>query len=224
MDTLKHIQPGGERDRLSTESRLIEAVGQLIAQEGFENLGLRKVAECAGVNKTLIYRYFDSLDGLIYAYVRQHDFWINMPVEMPDSSNVKSYLKALFRRQIAEARQNVALKRLRRWELTGNKEFATLIREQRERNGVQFFEAFAGFTPIDKERLRSVTALIDAGIIHLSILEENVRMFNGVDIQSDGGWEQLALGIETLIDMLVIDTPKQRTRSAELISKIGWKI
>ncbi len=56
-----------ERDREMTETRLIDAVGALIAEDGFEALGVRRVAERAGVNKTLIYRYFDSLDGLILA-------------------------------------------------------------------------------------------------------------------------------------------------------------
>ena len=46
-----------ERDRDMTEEKLINAVGELIVEDGFESLGVRKVAEKAGVNKTLIYRY-----------------------------------------------------------------------------------------------------------------------------------------------------------------------
>lgn len=46
-----------ERDRYMTEEKLINAVGELIVEDGFESLGVRKVAEQAGVNKTLIYRY-----------------------------------------------------------------------------------------------------------------------------------------------------------------------
>ena len=111
-----------ERDREKTEEKLIQAVGDLILEEGFESLGLRKVADRAGVNKTLIYRYFDSLDGLIYAYMKRHDFWINYN-EKPDISDIKVYLKALFRRQITEYRSDTSIKRVRRWELSTDKDF-----------------------------------------------------------------------------------------------------
>lgn len=192
-----------ERDRETTEEKLIDAVGELIVDAGFEALGVRRVAERAGVNKTLIYRYFDSLDGLIYAYMKQHDFWLNMTSERPDSSDIKAYLKAFYRRQIVEYREHTVLKRVRRWELSSRNEFAAEIRAQRERNGVQFLEMMAGFATIEKERVQAITALVDAGIAYLALLEENCRMYNGIDIESDEGWAQIARGIDTLIDMMV---------------------
>lgn len=200
MDTLKIVKK--ERDREQTEERLIAAVGEMIAAEGFESLGVRKVAERAGVNKTLMYRYFGSLDGLIYAYMRKHDFWLNMPAGLPDTSDIKGYLRAFYRREIAEYRGNTALKRLRRWELSTDKEFVARIRDQREKNGVRFTETMAGFARIDKPNLQAITALVDAGIGYLAMLEDNCRMYNGIDIGSDAGWEQLARGIDTLIDIL----------------------
>jgi len=202
MDTLKIVKM--ERDRESTEERLIAAVGEIIAAEGFESLGVRKVAELAGVNKTLIYRYFGSLDGLIYAYMRKYDFWLNMPAGRPDTSNIKEYLSAFFRNQIAEYRGNTTLKRLRRWELSTDKEFVTRIRDQREKNGVQFMETMAGFARMDKQQMQAITTLVDAGVSYLAMLEDNCRMYNGIDIQSDAGWEQLARGIDALIDTMII--------------------
>jgi len=192
-----------ERDRDMTEEKLIHAVGELIVEEGFESLGVRKVADKAGVNKTLIYRYFDSLDGLIYAYMKKHDFWINSPSEQPDSSDIKGYLKLFYRREIAEYRSNIALKRLRRWELSATKDFVTAVRDQREKNGVRFMELMAGFAKVDKEHLQAMSALIDAGISYLAMLEENCRMYNDINIQSDEGWELIARGIDVFIDIII---------------------
>ncbi|MDR2916592.1 MAG: TetR/AcrR family transcriptional regulator [Tannerella sp.] len=45
-----------EKNRSQTEQRLINAVEELIIEKGFEKLGIRAVAEKAGVDKTLIYR------------------------------------------------------------------------------------------------------------------------------------------------------------------------
>lgn len=192
-----------ERDRDMTEEKLIKAVGELIVGEGFESLGVRKVAEQAGVNKTLIYRYFESLDGLIYAYMKKHDFWINAPLERPDVSDIKGYLKTFYRREIAEYRDNTALKRLKRWELSSDKDFVVEIRAQREKNGVRFMEMMSGFAKVDKEELQAITALMDAGIAYLAMFEENCQMYNGIDIQSDEGWEQIAKGIDALIDIMI---------------------
>jgi AcrR family transcriptional regulator len=66
---------GMARDRRETERKLIEAAGRLMAREGFARLGVNAVAAEAGVDKVLIYRYFDGLPGLIRAYARQGDFW-----------------------------------------------------------------------------------------------------------------------------------------------------
>lgn len=192
-----------ERDREMTEERLINAVGELIEAEGFESLGVRKVAEQAGVNKTLIYRYFESLDGLIYAYMKTHDFWINTPLDRPDVSDIKGYLKTFYRKEIAEYRDNTALKRLRRWELSSDKDFIVEVRAQRERNGVQFMEMISGFAKVEKEQLQAISALLDAGIAYLAMFAETCKMYNNIDIQSDEGWKQIAKGIDALIDMTI---------------------
>ena len=49
-----------------TRRRLISAVGSLLAREGFKGIGVNAVAREAGVDKKLIYRYFDGLPGLTF--------------------------------------------------------------------------------------------------------------------------------------------------------------
>ncbi|MDR2887371.1 MAG: hypothetical protein LBV26_05130 [Bacteroidales bacterium] len=49
--------------------------------------------------------------------MKKHDFWLKAPIERPDTADIKGYMKTFYRREIAEYRNNVALKRLRRWEL-----------------------------------------------------------------------------------------------------------
>ena len=70
------------KNRQATEQLLLEAVNRLVEQDGFEGLGINAVAAQAGVSKMLIYRYFGSLNGLIAAYIRQYDFWINVRPEL----------------------------------------------------------------------------------------------------------------------------------------------
>jgi AcrR family transcriptional regulator len=192
-----------EKDRQRSEEKLINAVGELIEETGFENLGINQVAKKAGFSKNLIYRYFESLDGLVYAYMKKHDFWVNTQDEMPDTGDIKAYLKDFYRRQTGEFRGNIALKRLRRWELSADKDFVVEIRTQREKNGVRFMDIMSRFAKIDKVQLQAISALIDAGIAYLAIFEENCQMYNGINIQSNKGWEQIANGIDLLIDATI---------------------
>ena len=60
------------KNRQATELALIKAVDDIIEESGFEGLGINAVAAKAGVAKMLIYRYFNSLDGLIAAYIQQN--------------------------------------------------------------------------------------------------------------------------------------------------------
>lgn len=62
------------RNRQATERNLPDAVHELVAGQGFETLGVNAAALRAGVSKTLIYRHFGSLEGLIAAYIGKHDF------------------------------------------------------------------------------------------------------------------------------------------------------
>lgn len=192
-----------ERDRQQSEENLIKAIGELIEENGFEKLGINQVAQRAGYSKNLIYRYFESLDGLIYAYMKKHDFWLNTLLERPDVSDIKGYLKTFYRREIAEYRDNTALKRLKRWELSSDKDFVVEARAQREKNGVHFMEMMSGFAKVDKEQLQAISALIDAGIVYLAMFAENCKMYNDIDIQSDRGWGQIAKGIDMLIDIMI---------------------
>ena len=85
-----------ERDRKATEQRLIDTVGEMIAEEGFEKLGVNAIANRAGVSKILIYRYFNSVNGLVSAYIQQNDFWINFPQKLPAKEEMRYILKKMF--------------------------------------------------------------------------------------------------------------------------------
>ena len=108
----------GERDREATEKRLLDTIGKMIAEDGFEKIGINAIAAQSGVSKILIYRYFGSVEGLMAAYIRQHDFWLNFPLEYPSREKLAAFVKSMFQGQIEQLRNNPTLKRLYRWELS----------------------------------------------------------------------------------------------------------
>ena len=117
MVTLVEMK-GVERNRDATEKRLLETVGRMVAEKGFEQIGINAIAAQSGVSKILIYRYFGSVDGLLAAYIRQYDFWLNLPADVPERDELPQFLKTLFQQQIDRLRTDAMLRRLYRWELS----------------------------------------------------------------------------------------------------------
>ena len=189
------------KNRQTTEMNLIKAVDELIEENGFEGLGINAVAAKAGVSKMLIYRYFNSLDGLIAAYIQQHDYWINFDEQLPDEEHIGEFIKEIFKRQIAMLRQSYTLRRLYRWELTSNNTFIKELREKREAKGVWLGDAVSKLSKHPQKETAAMASILTAAISYLSLLEENCPVFNGINIQTEDGWKELEEGINILIDI-----------------------
>ena len=192
-----------ERDREATEKRLIDTIGKMIAEIGFEKIGVNAVAAQSGVSKILIYRYFGSIEGLIAAYIKQHDFWINFSTKIPSKEELPNYLKQMFQGQIEQLRSNPTLKRLYRWELSTNNEMIAKLREQREITGVARIDKFCELTGYPKNEIQVIASLLTASISYLVMLEEFCPVYNGIAINQDSGWKQISDGIEVLIEKIL---------------------
>ena len=198
------------KNRQTTEMNLIKAVDELIEENGFEGLGINAVAAKAGVSKMLIYRYFNSLDGLIAAYIQQHDYWINFDEQLPDEEHIGEFIKEIFKRQIAMLRQSYTLRRLYRWELTSNNIFIKELREKREAKGVWLVDAVSKLSKHPQKETAAMASILTAAISYLSLLEENCPVFNGINIQTEDGWKELEEGINILIDIWLEKRQKRK--------------
>lgn len=192
-----------ERDRETTERRLLDTIGQMITESGFEKIGINAVASQSGVSKILIYRYFGSVEGLMAAYIRQHDFWINFPQELPDRNQLPAFLKNMFKEQIEQLRSNPTLKRLYRWELSSDNAIVMTLKEQREKAGMQRLTKISELTGYSLEELAPLATILTASITYLVMLEEFCPVYNGIPLNKDAGWKQIIEGINTLIDKLL---------------------
>lgn len=189
------------KNRQATELTLIKAVDDIIEENGFEGLGINAIAAKAKVSKMLIYRYFNSLDGLIAAYIRQNDYWINFNEELPDKEHLSEFIKQIFKRQIIQLRESYTLKRLYRWELSTDNKFVKELRDKREEKGIWLIEAVSRLSKHPQKETAAVASIITAAISYLALLEENCQVYNGLKIQQETGWEQLEEGINLLVDL-----------------------
>ncbi|NLI37446.1 MAG: TetR/AcrR family transcriptional regulator [Bacteroidales bacterium] len=189
-----------ERNRESTEKRLLDTVGEIIATEGFEKLGINAVAARSDVSKILIYRYFGSIEGLMTTYMRRNDFWLNFPQSFPEKAQMPLFVKQIFYSQIEQLKNNVTLRKLYRWELSCNNAMIVDLRKQRERVGVDIISKVSNITGYPEKEIAALASIVSASITYLVMLGDSCDVYNGIAINSDSGWNQIKEGIDLLVD------------------------
>jgi len=191
------------KDRSSTEKDILKAVGDIILEQGFEKVGVNAVAQRAGISKMLIYRYFGSVEELLTRYILQKDYWINISTDSSDIQDISKFLKGIFRGQIVQLREDITLKRLYRWELSENNPITGQLREKRELNGCRLIESVSLLTGSSPKEIAPLASILSASISYMALLEELNPVYNSIDLQSDNGWEEIAVGIDTIIDLWI---------------------
>jgi len=191
------------KDRELTERKILDAVGSIIASDGFESVGINVVAQRAGVSKMLIYRYFGGLNGLLSKYLLQKDFWVNTNMNIEKLSDISGSLKQLFREQIRQLQNDIILQRLHRWELSTENQAIRLLREKREQNGNELIRSVSELTHSSSAEIASLASIISAAISYLVLLEDQNPVYNGIDLHNDRGWEQIVGGIDLIIDLWI---------------------
>ena len=69
------------RDRFATRAAILESASELIAAQGVNALGVNVLAQTAGCDKVLIYRYFGGLDGVLAALGAERMVWPRVEVD-----------------------------------------------------------------------------------------------------------------------------------------------
>ncbi len=194
-----------QRDKEVTKQKLIDAVGTVILRDGFSNVGINSVAKEAGVNKVLIYRYFNDLDGLLKAYVKQKDYFTklsNMTSENVTVSSEDEVAKIgtdIFVGQLKEALKNKELQEILLWELTNKNEVTKAIAEEREAEAVELLRLLEKVVDYSKTDIPAISSILLAGIYYLVLRSRHVNVFNGIDLTTEEGWQRIEKGIEAII-------------------------
>lgn len=189
------------KNKEKTKQRLIEAVGNLLRTKGFQQVRVNEVAAEAGVSKILIYRYFGDLEGLIDAYVRQKDFWISYRLKKDTPENIQEKIKQMYRDQINSMRQDQAFRELHLKELADKKLLSQEVEEIRQNNGIHLIEKVSQVTGRPKEEVASLASILSGAITYLTLYETMGDKFNGINLKTEAGWEQIAEGCDLLIDL-----------------------
>ena len=191
------------KNREQTEEKILEAVGSIIENQGFEKVGINAIATEAGVSKMLIYRYFGGIEELIAQYVIHKDYWANTDAAIINPEAVGDSIKSMFRRQVEQLRNDITLRRLYRWELFTDNQNIQQLRNRREENGCRLIKMVSALMGCPDAQVAALASILSASISYLALLESQCQSYNGICLQTDEGWNQLMQGIEMIIDLWI---------------------
>lgn len=191
------------KSREQTESKILEAVASIVESDGFEKLGINTIALKANVSKMLIYRYFGGLEELVARFIMQKDYWANTDTLILNPHSVGDSIKSMFRNQIEQLRNDVTLRRLCRWELSCHNASIDRLRDKREENGCNLIKVVSRLTGCSNSKVASLASILSASISYLTLIEDQCPTYNGIALQTDKGWEQIAQGVDMIVDLWI---------------------
>ena len=205
-----------ERNRDDTSARLLAAVGEVLARDGFAALGVNAVAKQAGVDKVLIYRYFGGLPELIQAWGESGRFWPSVDELVgPDRAAFLQLPLAdryarFFEHFIDGLRARPLTLEIMAAEITERNELTAILETERENWGAEAARLLGDDVWDQHPALRGVTLLIVAGVQYLLVRSRTIRLFGGLDIRSDRDWAALKASVRELARMMLGPTERAR--------------
>jgi AcrR family transcriptional regulator len=196
------IEKVKKRDRERTKNKILKAVGEVIEQHGTEKVGVNLIARTAGVNKVLIYRYFDSVDGLMEQYVKSGEYTSTMGTEYIDNIPTLSpdergkALNSLMQTFMHDLRERKATRDLLRWEIGTGK---SMLSDARNQVAARIMSKI-GDLPYYNDT-NALVAFLTAGIYYMTISADYREKMIDVDLHSEDGWKR----IDRLIERIITD-------------------
>lgn len=199
--SVRGIRP---RDADATKRRLVDAVGSILARDGFGRLGVNAVAQEAGADKALIYRYFGGFAQLLQAYAESTAFWPTTeemaggPLEELRRLPLAARVDRVVGSYVHHLRIRPLTREILAWELIERNEVTARLEDVRERRGLALMGALAAGLPASVD-LPAVSAILAGGVHYLLVRSRRIRVFNGIDLRTDEGWSRLTVAARAML-------------------------
>lgn len=200
MAEISKLEPkNNKRDRKATEDQIVAAFERVLLRDGMQGLGVNAVAQEAGVNKVLIYRYFQGLPGLARYWASHGNFWPSeleligsdpeafseLPVVERVCTVMCNYLYAIRKRPLTI--------QLLTGELQNETEITRAIADGLSIPG----KGLADYVRLEEadedigEKVWRLVLIINALAVYLAVRERNSPNYHGMDLKDDDSWEYL---------------------------------
>ena len=197
--------------RVRTEQAILDGFETVLIRAGAGGVTIQAVANEAGVAKTLIYKYFESIEGLIKTWAEQREIFVPMAELFPDPDAAAESLHndpyAFARMQILKQAQHIrnhpVYVELCLAELSGSGPVIdALLKLRYERNEA---ESKALGETLDGANIPMLLPLMlmPAAITYLAMRARKSPFYAGmIRLDTDEGWDSMMSAVEQVIDLI----------------------
>lgn len=195
------------KNKEQTKQKILDAVEKILADEGFSALGVNHIAREAGIGKTLIYRYFGGLEGLLEEYGATERFWPTvdeirgMPKEEFEQLTMKERSQHIFHNFRLALKKRPHTMAIYAWEMVEKSDMANQFVAVRAQTSVMLVREMLGAKPVSPFD-HEIVSLLGAGLIHLAIREHFGSKFAGIELDDEKSWERIYGGLHLIFDGL----------------------
>jgi AcrR family transcriptional regulator len=199
------------RGKEETKERILRAVGKLLAESGFKQLGINAIAREAGVDKVLIYRYFENLPSLLQAFGQESDYWITAEElfaqpNIASASSLADCMMQIFAAIHQDLQQHPISQEILRWELLEANELTHELATLRDRTAnsslTKLEERFSFPDTVD---VPAISAILVAGMVYLTLRTKLSNTFMGIDFSTPEGWQRIEAAAAALLQHTIQD-------------------
>lgn len=186
------------RDRAATERAIVEAAARLLADKGFAALNVQAVAEAAGIDRKLVYRYFGGVEGVVERLGAEVKWTLG---QAESDAPAGSYGEAAAALVLAYGRAlagDPLMRGLVAWETVEDTPMLRTLDAGRS-TAMQAWAAsrLAGVPRPTGVDAPAVNAVLIAGIQMLALRREQQRPFAGLALD-DAGWARIEAAVAAM--------------------------
>lgn len=195
------------KNRSNTEAHVLQVLESLLASEGVKGISISAVAKHAGVARSLLYRYFNNLDGLLSAYGNSRDLWPQLEEVLGMTELAFSQLPANKKFDRVMSGWSTALQQrpqtlaILAWALTERNALTDLIEVKLSALGTQCRQLLrSGKQAINENDTEydfdTNWVIISAAKTFLSLRSQTQQHFGGMDIQNPNNQQRISDGFD----------------------------
>lgn len=190
------------KDKEKTKEKILNALKTILSTHGFTKIGINLLAKEANIDKVLIYRYFGGLKELITDFAQNSDYWVKLNINENNIS--KESIKHHFLEIFSFLRENKLTQEILRWELSEQNELTEILAKQREEESVLNIDKIKTLLKISKNfDIEGIISILFGGIVFLLLRSKTINVFNGININSEEGFDRLKKSLIFIIDAVI---------------------
>jgi AcrR family transcriptional regulator len=180
------------RDSTVTKERIVQAAGRLLARDGYRAMGVNAVAEEAGADKVLIYRYFGGLPGLLGTVARAHPLWPAAHATVSASPTLEHALYLAVLETGRSVREQPIAREILIWELAERNEVTAELAAVRERETERLLAALRARFPLPPfVDLPALHAILSGALAYLALRATYAAPTFTLSPSTDADWRRI---------------------------------